>query len=112
MSAVVGIDVGAYKHAVAVCRSGEREAERGVFRLSADRSGFNELDRWLERQGPVERVVLESSGHYYWPLASHLHRHGYGVAVVNPLQAKYLPRAGYSGASRTPPTPAHWRHWV
>src|SRR5260370_6701700 len=93
MSAVVGIDVGAYKHAVAVCRSGEGEAERGVFRLSADRSGFNELDRWLERQGPVERVVLESSGHYYWPLASHLHRRGYGVAVVNPLQAKYFAKS-------------------
>jgi hypothetical protein len=26
MNAVVGIDVGAYKHAAAVCRSGEREA--------------------------------------------------------------------------------------
>jgi transposase len=93
MSAVVGIDVGAYKHAAAVCRSGEREAERGVFRLSADRAGFDELDRWLERQGPVERVVLESSGHYYWPLASHLHRHGYGVAVVNPLQVKYFAKS-------------------
>lgn len=93
MSAVVGIDVGAYKHAAAVCRSGGREAERGVFRLSADRAGFNELDRWLERQGPVERVVLESSGHYYWPLASHLHRRGYGVAVVNPLQAKYFAKS-------------------
>ncbi len=72
MSAVVGIDVGAYKHAAAVCRSGEREAGRGVFRLSADRSGFEELDRWLERQGPVERVVRKASGHYCWPLSSHL----------------------------------------
>jgi Transposase len=93
MSAVVGIDVGAYKHAAAVCRSGEREAERAVFRLSADRAGFDELERWLERQGPVERVVLESSGHYYWPLASHLQRRGYRVAVVNPLRAKYFAKS-------------------
>jgi len=93
MSAVVGIDVGAYKHAVAVCRSGEREAERAVFRLAANRAGFDELDGWLERQGPVERVVLEASGHYYWPLASHLHRRGYQVAVVNPLQAKYFAKS-------------------
>src|SRR6266567_1616510 len=93
MSAVVGIDVGAYKHAAAVCRAGKREAERGVFRLSADRAGFDELDRWLERQGPVERVVLESSGHYYWPLASHLQRRGYGLSVVNPLQAKYFAKS-------------------
>lgn len=27
ISAVVGIDVGAYKHTAAVCRSGERESE-------------------------------------------------------------------------------------
>ena len=47
----------------------------------------------MERQGPVERVVLESSGHYYWPLASHLHRRGYQVAVVNPLQAKYFAKS-------------------
>jgi transposase len=93
MSAVVGIDVGAYKHAAAVCRSGEREAERGVFRLSADRAGFDELERWLERQGPVERVVFESSGHYYWPLASHLHRLGYPISVVNPLRAKYFAKS-------------------
>jgi len=93
MSAVVGIDVGAYKHAAAVCRSGEREAEKAVFRLAANRAGFEELDGWLERQGPVERVVLESSGHYYWPLASHLHRGGYQVAVVNPLQAKYFAKS-------------------
>ena len=112
MSAVVGIDVGAYKHAAAVCRSGEREAERGVLRVSADRSGFDELDRWLERQGPVERVVLESSGPYYgrWQVIFT------GVASRWQLSIRCrlstLPRAAYSGASRTPPTPAHWRHWV
>jgi transposase len=93
MSAVVGIDVGAYKHVAAVCRAGQREAERAVFRLSAERAGFEELERWLERQGPVERVVFESSGHYYWPLASHLHRRGYQVAVVNPLRAKYFAKS-------------------
>jgi hypothetical protein len=44
--------------------------------------------RWQSPQ-----VVLESSGHYYWPLASHLHRRGYGVSVVNPLQAKYFAKS-------------------
>ena len=28
MSIAVGVDIGAYKHAVAVCRAGEREADR------------------------------------------------------------------------------------
>src|SRR5919108_5898818 len=79
---VVGIDVGAYKHAAAVCRAGEREAEKKVLRYEATRRGFQELDAWLERQGEVERVVVESSGHYWWPLASHLSRSGVPVAVV------------------------------
>ena len=93
MSVVVGIDVGAYKHAAAVCRSGEREAEKRVLRYEATRRGFQELDAWLERQGEVERVVLESSGHYWWPLASHLRRRGVPVAVVNPLEAKYFAKS-------------------
>lgn len=93
MSQVVGIDVGAYKHAAAVCRVGERQADKKVFRYAATRPGFNELDRWLEGQGPVDKVVVESSGHYWWPLASHLHRRGIPVAVVNPLEAKYFAKS-------------------
>lgn len=40
MSVAVGIDIGAYKHAVAVCRSGEREADPRTLQISADRTGF------------------------------------------------------------------------
>lgn len=62
-------------------------------RYTATRPGFDELDLWLERQGPVDKVVMESSGHYWWPLASHLHRRGIPVAVVNPLEAKYFAKS-------------------
>src|SRR5438128_347331 len=47
MSVVVGIDVGAYKHAAAVCRNDRREAERRVFRYRSNRA-FGELDVWLQ----------------------------------------------------------------
>ncbi len=47
MSVAVGIDIGAYKHAVAVSRSGEREADRRTLQISADRTGFRELARWM-----------------------------------------------------------------
>ena len=93
MSQVVGIDVGAYKHAAAVIHQGEPKADKKVFRYSATRPGFNELDLWLERQAPVDKVVMESSGHYWWPLASHLHRRGIPVTVVNPLKAKYFAKS-------------------
>src|ERR1700716_234111 len=99
MSVVVGIDVGAYKHAAAVCRSGEREAEKRVLRYEATRRGFQELDAWLERQGGGGGGGVgggggrESSGHSWGPLASHLRRRGVPVAVVNPLEAKYFAKS-------------------
>jgi len=91
MSVAVGIDIGAYKHAVAVCRAGEREADRRTIQIGADRSGFQQLASWMETLAePVSLVVMESSGHYWYNLASQLHRAGIPVAVVNPLESKYF----------------------
>ena len=90
---VVGIDIGAARHVAAVCREGKGEAERAVLRISSDRAGFNELDGWITKQGAVDLVVMESSGHYWMPLASHLRRQGVSVAVVNPLSAKYFAKS-------------------
>lgn len=106
MSVVIGIDVGAYKHAAAVCRNDCLESERKVFRYRPNRAGFRELDAWLQSQGLVERVVLESSGHYWFPLASHLYRAGRQVSVVNPLEAKYFAK---SRLQRTKSDPADAR---
>ncbi len=91
MSVAVGIDIGAYKHAVAVCRAGEREADRRTVQIAANRAGFRQLASWMETlAAPVSLVVMESSGHYWYNLASHLHRAGIPVAVVNPLESKYF----------------------
>jgi transposase len=89
----IGIDIGAYRHVAAVCRDGELEAERSVLRVDTRRAGFSELDAWLARQSPVSLVVMESSGHYWLPLASHLRRRGVPFAVVNPLEAKYFAKS-------------------
>jgi transposase len=90
---VVGIDIGAARHVAAICRAREREAERAVLRISSRRAGFDQLDGWMARQGEVDLVVMESSGHYWMPLASHLRRRGVPVAVVNPLSAKYFAKS-------------------
>ena len=91
MSIAVGVDIGAYKHAVAVCRSGEREADRRTLQISANRAGFQQLAGWMGTLAePVSLVVMKSSGHYWFNLASHLHRAGIPVAVVNPLESKYF----------------------
>ncbi|MGA9776150.1 MAG: IS110 family transposase [Candidatus Dormiibacterota bacterium] len=90
---VIGIDIGKSQHVAAVCRSGAQEAERGVLRLGSGRGGFEQLDAWMGRHGEVELVVMESSGHYWMPLASHLRARGQAVAVVNPLRAKYFAKS-------------------
>jgi transposase len=88
----VGIDIGKRQHVAAICHEGEREARRAVLRFAADRSGFSELERWIQQHGPIERAVLESSGHYHLNLASALQRRGVPVAVINPLESKYFGR--------------------
>jgi transposase len=104
--ASIGIDIGKRQHVAAVCRDGERVAQQAVLRFAADRSGFLQLRSWLARQGTVERVVMESSGHYWIPLAGALARQGVPVAVVNPVSAKYF---GKRRLQRTKSDPADAR---
>ncbi len=103
----IGIDIGGRTHVVARCRDGQARADREILRVSQDRAGFAAFDAWLERQAePVTLVTMESSGHYWMPLASHLRRHEVPVAVVNPLAAKYFAR---SRLARTKSDPADAR---
>ena len=103
----VGVDIGGRTHVAARCRDGEYRADREILRVSQDRAGFAVLDAWLDRQPkPVTLVTMESSGHYWMPLASHLRRHEIPVAVVNPLAAKYFAR---SRLARTKSDPADAR---
>jgi transposase len=105
--ATIGIDIGGRTHVVARCREGQARADREILRVGQDRAGFVALDTWLERQAePVTLVTMESSGHYWMPLASHLRRRGVPVAVVNPLAAKYFAK---SRLARTKSDPADAR---
>lgn len=103
----VGIDIGGRQHAVARCREGQDQAEREVLRISQDRAGFDLLDAWLAGQTePVGRITMESSGHYWMGLASHLRGGPVPVTVVNPLGAKYFAK---SRMRRTKSDPADAR---
>jgi len=103
----IGIDIGGRTHVAARCRDGQARADREILRVSQSRVGFDVLDTWLERQaGPVTLVTMESSGHYWMPLASHLCRRDIPVAVVNPLAAKYFAK---SRLARTKSDPADAR---
>jgi transposase len=100
--ATIGIDIGAYQHAIAICRDGTTEAERRVVRIRADRAGFAELDRIIDQTGAVERAVMESSGHYWFALASHLQRRGVPVALISPVSSKYFAKRRTQRAKSDP----------
>jgi transposase len=103
----IGIDIGGRTHAVARCRDGQSRADREIVRVAQSRAGFAALDAWLERQPePVVLVTMESSGHYWMPIASHLRRRAVPVAVVNPLAARYFAK---SRLARTKSDPADAR---
>jgi transposase len=103
----IGIDIGGRTHVVARCRGGTPKADREILRVSQSRAGFAALDAWLDRQAePVTLVTMESSGHYWMPIASHLGRRDAPVAVVNPLAAKYFAK---SRLARTKSDPADAR---
>jgi transposase len=103
----IGIDIGGRTHVVARCRGGTLKADREILRVSQSRAGFAVLDAWLDRQAePVTLVTMESSGHYWMPIASHLGRREVPVAVVNPLAAKYFAK---SRLARTKSDPADAR---
>lgn len=98
----LGIDIGAYQHAVAVCRDGQVDAERKVLRIGADRAGFDALDRLCAELGPIDRAVLESSGHYWFAIASHLAGRGVPVALINPVASKYFAKRRSQRAKSDP----------
>jgi transposase len=103
----IGIDIGGRTHVAARCRDGQARADREILRVSQSRAGFAVLDAWLERHPePVTLVTMESSGHYWMPLASHLRRRAVPVAVVNPLAARYFAK---SRLARTKSDPADAR---
>ena len=105
--ATIGIDIGGHTHVAARCRDGQAQAELKILRVSQSRAGFISLDAWLAAEPePIELVVMESSGHYWMPLAAHLRRSGVPVAVVNPLYCN-RPRPSWRTWS-PPPAPRPW----
>lgn len=98
----IGIDIGAYKHAVAIFREGEQRAQRRVLSIPATRQGFTDLARAIGGTGEVSRIVMEATGHYWMPLASELGRRGLPVALVPPVSAKYFAKRKRQRAKSDP----------
>jgi transposase len=90
----VGIDVAAETAEVAVHRPGS--SERHGFGIAQTEAGWQELTQRLLAGGQLAEqtlVVMEATGNYWMGLAASLHRAGFVVSVINPLQAHHFAQA-------------------
>ncbi len=86
MPAIVGIDVGKDRLAVALWREGQALETAG---FDNTRPGFEQLQRWLKKRQVVPvHACLEATGRYWENLADFLVAHGQQLSVVNPARIK------------------------
>ena len=102
----IGIDVAKHHHdAIALDEAGQVVIP--PFRFANTRQGVKDfLDRLHRLDGSV-RIALESTGHYWLALYEHLLKHGYSVAVLNPLQVKAYRQVGIR-KTKTDPVDSFW----
>jgi transposase len=86
-----GLDV--HKRTVVACAlvtQPEGTARRAVRTFGTMTADLVALSDWLRAQ-QVERVVLESTGVFWWPVFTLLEEGGLDVVLVNPQQVKQVP---------------------
>jgi transposase len=81
----IGIDIA--KDTFDAALLGGSQPYRGHF--NNDRTGHDQLHRWLKKRGAdMAHVCLEATGSYWLELALYLHEQEYTVSVVNPKRIK------------------------
>jgi transposase len=86
-----GLDV--HKRTVVACAlvtQPDGTARRAVRTFGTMTADLVALSDWLRAQ-QVERVVLESTGVFWWPVFTLLEEGGHDVVLVNPQQVKQVP---------------------
>jgi transposase len=89
---LVGIDIAKHKHFARILFTDRSESS--PFSFNNNRKGFEELIRWLmffKRKSNSDSIIvgLESTGHYWEPLAFYLDSvHGIRIVQVNPKHVK------------------------
>ena len=91
----VGIDVHKRTHVACVLdRDGQILVRSQAF--ANDAEGFQRLDQRLRQLGPTKQllIAMEATGHYWHCLHDFLCRHGYDVALLNPIQTAQQAKMG------------------
>lgn len=99
----IGIDIAKKEHVAAVLNeTGETIA--GPFKVSNTANGFAKMLERLEKAGVTSDdslIGMEATGHYWIALFDFLTRHGYNVAVINPIQTNAFRNVGSIRKTKT-----------
>jgi transposase len=90
-----GIDVAKNKHVFCVIdRDGNKVVKSRSF--TNDKAGYQRLLQSLKNVGPSHLILvgMEATAHYWYSLHDFLLRHGYPVAVLNPIQTAQQAKKG------------------
>lgn len=88
MMFIVGIDVTKRSHEVSIITSEGQTVQR-AFSISNNCTGYNCLMEKIRKLTNVRSEIvfaMESTAHYWLALYTHLHKDGYPVVVLNPIQ--------------------------
>ena len=85
----VGIDVSKSKSTVAILDS-TGSIRTKPYTIQHTHSDLDSLSSYLKEADEPVTIVMESTGHYHYPILSKLHADGFNVCIVNPfLMKKY-----------------------
>jgi transposase len=90
----VGIDVGKYRHEMGMVNENGTRIEPSFPFLNTT-EGAESLFHSIQAMNPTQERLLigmESTGHYWLPLYSYLHKKGYDLQIINPLQTDGMRR--------------------
>ena len=84
---IVGIDIGKRNHEASIMNAAGKQYGKPI-RFANSHTGFNKLMDWVKNISGADDVVfgMEATGHYWLALYTHLHKDGYPVVVLNPIQ--------------------------
>lgn len=88
----LGIDIGKNNHEAGIVNT-DGSHKGNSLRFGNTSEGFNKLLKFITVKNPAReelRIGMEATGHYWLALYAFLHKHGFSISVINPIQSDSL----------------------
>lgn len=88
----LGIDIGKNNHEAGIVNADGSHKGKSL-RFANTSEGFDKLLQFITAKNPTGeelRIGMEATGHYWLVLFSFLHKQGFSISVINPIQSDSL----------------------